>query len=60
MFIIIQASVRYNYCARMSLMVLTHEINGFMLIISNYYISMYNSPEKMESNMLVKKVTIKL
>ncbi len=44
----------------MSLRVLTHEMHDYMLILSNYYISMYDFPVIMESNMLVKKVTIKL
>lgn len=44
----------------MSLRVLVHEMQDSMFILSNYYISMYGLPEIVESNMLVKKVTIKL
>ena len=43
----------------MSLRVLVHEMQDCMFILSNYYISMYGSPEIVESNMLVKNVTIK-
>lgn len=44
----------------MSLRVLALEIKDCVLILSNYYISMYDLPEIMVRNMLVKKVTIKL
>ncbi len=43
----------------MSLRVLAHKMQDSMVILSHYYVSMYGLPGIMESNMLVKKVTIK-
>lgn len=44
----------------MSLRVMVYEMQDCMFILSNYYISMYALPGIVESNMLVKNVTIKL